>query len=901
MAKKPSYEELEQKVKALQQSVEKYRLLVEQIPATTYIAELDKASTTLYISPQVEKLIGFSQTEWRNDADIWRKQLYPEDRERVLAEVARSQEANEPFISEYRMLARDGHVVWFRDEAVIVRDTDGKPLYLQGVMSDITDRKRTEEALRLSEARLRAAIDSLPFDFFMLDENGRYVMQSAGSFSHWGDIRGKRPEDLAPDESTLALWEESNRRAFAGEVVKGEVEFKAPKEHKFFYNIISPIRDAGKIRGILGLNIDITDIKQAEESLRKSEEEKANILETMSELVIHVDTDMKILWGNRAAADSVGLTADALIGKYCYKEWFQASEPCSFCPAKKIFETGQPQEGETYSPDGRAWHFRGYPVKDENGKIIGIVEVVEDITERKQAEALIIEKSRDLECILDNAPIGLSYLDPEMRIVRINRFAERKFGLKSEEIRSQYCYDVLGQYANDDTRKGKDRICDACQVVKTLEDGKIHTHERVIRPDYIIRNTSAPIKDQNGKTTGAIEMIEDITALKRAEEEKKKIEALFQAAQKTEAIGTLAGGIAHDFNNLLTTIQGTASLMLFDVDSTHPHYERLQTITKQVQRGASLTAQLLGYASKGRYEVKPISLNRIVEETSDTFGRTHKEITIHLELTEDLSSIEADRPQIEQVLLNLYINASGAMPRGGTLTLKTVNVTHNDIKDIAHNPRSGSYALLTVTDTGTGMDKEVRERIFEPFFTTKQMGRGTGLGLASAYGIIKGHRGYIHVDSEKGRGTIFSIYLPASAKEVVTVIKSAGQVIEGSGTILLVDDEDPVLEVGVMMLEKTGYTVLEAKGGREAVEIYEANKDKIDLVILDMIMPDMGGGEAYDKMKEINPNVKVLLSSGYSIEGEATEILDRGCDGFIQKPFNINKLSEKIREILDTG
>ena len=199
------------------------------------------------------------------------------------------------------------------------------------------------------------------------------------------------------------------------------------------------------------------------------------------------------------------------------------------------------------------------------------------------------------------------------------------------------------------------------------------------------------------------------------------------------------------------------------------------------------------------------------------------------------------------------------------------------------------------------MDKETQERIFEPFFTTKKMGRGTGLGLASAYGIIKGHRGYIHVDSEKGRGTTFSIYLPASDKEVVTAIKPAEYVIEGSGTILLVDDEALVLDIGVMMLEKVGYTVLEAKGGREAVEIYEANKDKIDLVILDMIMPDIGGGEAYDRMKEINPDVKVLLSSGYSIEGEATEILERGCDGFIQKPFNIKELSGKIREFLDKG
>ncbi len=648
------------------------------------------------------------------------------------------------------------------------------------------------------------------------------------------------------------------------------------------------------------LNEEIQKRKQADEILESSERVKAAILNSTIEMVTYQDIDLKILWANRAAGESVGSSAEDLAGRYCYELWERRSTPCTDCPALEAVRTGQPHTTEIVTSDGGTYLHTGCPVLDENGNVTGVVTTTLDITERRRAEELVMEKSQDLELILDNIPIGLSYLDSEMKFMRINRFVERTIGLESEKVKSKHCYDVIGQYAGDDTRKGKDRICDACQVVQTLKDGKTHAHERESRPGFIIRNTSVPITDENGKTTGAIEMIENITALKRAEKEKKKIETLFREAQKTEAIGTLAGGIAHDFNNLLTTIQGTASLMLLDIDSTHPHYERLQTITKQVRRGASLTAQLLGYASKGRYEVKPISFNQIVEETSDTFGRTHKEITIHLELTEDLSSIEADRSQIEQVLLNLYINASGAMPRGGTLTLKTMNVTHNDIKDIVHNPRSGSYALLTVTDTGTGMDKEVRERIFEPFFTTKQMGIGTGLGLASAYGIIKGHRGYIHVDSEKGRGTIFSIYLPASDKEVVKAIKPAEHVIKGSGTILLADDEDSVLEIGVIMLEKTGYTVLEAKGGREAVEIYEANKDKIDLVILDMIMPDMGGGEAYDKMKEINPDVKVLLSSGYSIEGQATEILDRGCDSFIQKPFSLKKLSGKIRELLDT-
>ncbi len=389
----------------------------------------------------------------------------------------------------------------------------------------------------------------------------------------------------------------------------------------------------------------------------------------------------------------------------------------------------------------------------------------------------------------------------------------------------------------------------------------------------------------------------DITERKQAEEEKKKLEAQLQRAQKMEAIGTLAGGIAHDFNNLLMSIQGNASITLFDIDATHPHYENLKNIEKQVKRGATLTRQLLGYARKGKYEMQPVDLNRLVEEISETFGRTRKGITIHRDLAENLFAIEADEAQIEQVLLNMYVNAGDAMPGGGDLILKTMNVTHKDMKDELYDAKPGNYVLLEVTDTGPGIDKETVERIFDPFFTTKEMGRGTGLGLSSVYGIIKGHGGYIDVDSEIDRGTTFSIYLPATDKEAEETVKAAEQIIKGSGTVLLVDDEAMVLDVGVKMLKRLGYTVLEAKGGREAVEIYKANGNKIDLVILDMIMPNMGGGEAYDKMKEINPNVKVLLSSGYSVDSEAKEILTRGCDGFIQKPFTMKELSQSIREV----
>jgi CheY-like chemotaxis protein len=337
--------------------------------------------------------------------------------------------------------------------------------------------------------------------------------------------------------------------------------------------------------------------------------------------------------------------------------------------------------------------------------------------------------------------------------------------------------------------------------------------------------------------------------------------------------------------------------MLMDTDSTHPYYERLKNIEKQVQSGARLTSYLLGYARKGKYEIKPVHLNQLVEETSKAFGRTKKEITIHRDFVKDLSAIEGDPGQIDQVLWNLLVNAADAMPRGGDLILKTTNVTHQDMKGKLYDPKPGNYVLLTVTDTGIGMDKETMERIFDPFFTTKEMGRGTGLGLASAYGIIKGHGGHIDVESKKGHGTTFSIYLPASEKKVQKAVETGYEIIKGTGTVLLVDDEEVVLEVGQDMLEAMGYRVRTARDGKEAIEVYRKNQDDIDFVLLDMIMPDMGGGDAYDKMKEINPDVEVLLSSGYSIDGQAKEILKRGCNAFIQKPFTMKELSGKIREV----
>ena len=382
---------------------------------------------------------------------------------------------------------------------------------------------------------------------------------------------------------------------------------------------------------------------------------------------------------------------------------------------------------------------------------------------------------------------------------------------------------------------------------------------------------------------------------------RKRLEDKLQHAQKMEAVGTLAGGIAHDFNNLLMGVQGYASIMLLDLEADHPNYHRLSSIEQYVQRGAELTKQLLGFARGGKYDVKSVNLNELVGNVARMFGRTKKEITINENYAKGILPVEVDAGQIEQILLNLFLNASHAMPGGGNITIESESITLDESETRPFEIKSGPYVKISVTDTGVGMDEATQRRIFEPFFTTKEMGRGAGLGLASAYGIVKNHNGLIDVVSKKGMGSTFIFCLPASNRVVQTEMPDKSRVLKGPETVMFVDDEEMIVEVGEEILKALGYSVLLCRSGEEAIDIYKKKKEEIDIIVLDMIMPGMGGGETYDRFRQINPGVKVLLSSGYSINGKAKDILDRGCNQFIQKPFNIKELSQKLREVLDQG
>jgi nitrogen-specific signal transduction histidine kinase/CheY-like chemotaxis protein len=388
-------------------------------------------------------------------------------------------------------------------------------------------------------------------------------------------------------------------------------------------------------------------------------------------------------------------------------------------------------------------------------------------------------------------------------------------------------------------------------------------------------------------------MLADVT-------EKMKIEEQLKHAMKMEAIGKLSGGIAHDFNNLLMGIQGNVSVMLLETKPSQLQYECIKKIESIIRSGSELTDKLLGYARKGKYETKVLNLNKLIRESAEMFGRTKKEILMQIDLAADLLPVEGDRVQFEQVLLNLYVNAWQAMPEGGTLRIETQNVSHEEIESRLFNPKPGQYARVVIADTGSGIDETLLHQVFDPFFTTKELGRGTGLGLASVYGIVKNHGGYIDVESEKGKGTTFLIYLPVSEKPL-SEKEGALRYEPENETILLIDDEEMVLEAGLRMLRILGYEVLLAKNGKEAIEIFRENAGVVSLVILDMIMPKMSGAETYEKLKEIRKDVKVLISSGYSMNGLPERVNLDGNDGFIQKPYELKHLFHKLREMLGEG
>ena len=673
------------------------------------------------------------------------------------------------------------------------------------------------------------------------------------------------------------------------------------------------------------------------ERLRRMEVEKEArrktqfIANAADQLLTMIDRNYRYESVNQAYCRARGQRPEDVIGRSVADVWGSAQFESIIKPKLDNCFSGKISSSEDWFKfDGkelRCFQVTYTPYRDHEERITHAVVVTHDITARKRAEAELQKAHDRLERRVEMRTEALEQTNKKLRneieerkrAVRALRESEERYRSVSRDMPAmvcrflpdgqltfanvrfrKHCQLTDGALANTNifdffSKQEKERML---RRLDLLRPGKpMVTYEQCSRTDTgetMWRQwTDRALFDEHGKAREYQSVSIDIT-------EKKNVENKLQQAQKMEAIGTLAGGIAHDFNNLLMGIQGNISLMYLDVNHWHPLHENIRSIEQLVDSGANLTRQLLGFARGGKYVVKPVNLNDVVAKTAALFGRTRKSIRIHETYASEARPVSADQGQIEQVLINLYLNAWQAMEEKGDLYLETQNVTIDEKFVKPFEIRYGDYVRVSVTDTGKGIDPAISHRIFDPFFTTKDFGCGSGLGLASVFGIVKNHGGIVDFESHTGRGTTFSVYLPVSRQTKKEPVAPPEGILKGPETILLVDDEPYILDIGVKMLEKMGYTVIKANCGEDAIQIFNASYARIDLVILDLIMPDIGGGEVFDRLRTIDPEIKVLLSSGYSM-GDAAAIIDRGCNGFIQKPFGIEKLSHAIREVIDNG
>ncbi|MGD9281121.1 MAG: PAS domain S-box protein, partial [Desulfobacterales bacterium] len=644
-------------------------------------------------------------------------------------------------------------------------------------------------------------------------------------------------------------------------------------------------------------NYMITNLKDAEEQTRYKE-----LLENVDDAVYIMDLNGNILEANESAYSQLGYTPEIFFELNLNKIipendarliLYQLVEKAQVHNQPRInLETFHLKKDSTRIPveiHSRAISYRGKKV---------ILNVARDISKRIEAEKALRESEERYRSVVENSRDGIVILNKDLKILFANeRFCEI-LGRPRTEIQGHDFRKYLepSEHRNIETHFRK------IQKGEKLNTGPVCTIVRGSGEARSVKISANRFQD-SGEKERIVSQVSDITDQLRAENEKQHLEAQLMHAQKMEAIGTLAGGIAHDFNNILMGIQGYLSLMRLgnesDDSKDDPYGKYIQGIEDNVMSAANLTEQLLGFARKGKYTLRLTCLNDIIERSTHMFMRTKKEITLHKRCQKDIWNVEVDQGQIEQVLINLYLNAWHAMPEGGDLYLQTENVVLSDAHCQPFEVEGGNYVKLSVTDSGIGMDQETIGRIFEPFFTTKEIGKGTGLGLASAYGIIKNHKGIIRVYSEQGHGTTFVIYLPASQAEEKGETDTDYTIEKGTEQILLVDDEEGPIQVEKLMLKELGYRVMTAASGREALDIYAENTDTVDLIALDMIMPEMNGRATYEELKKINADVRVLLVSGYSLNKQIEELLELGCKGFIQKPFDIIELSRTLRDVFD--
>ncbi len=804
---------------------------------------------------------------------------------------------------EHMLLDPRGREIWAHTIKLPLKNAAGEVEHVVGYTSDITHLKRTEEALRASEAHYRLLFMDNPMPMLVYDvETLAILSANEAAVRHYGYSRAefhamtvaqlRPPEDVPRFLDYLRHTEQAVHLA-------GVWRHKKKDGSLIDVNIESheSILADRKVRIVL-IN-DVTEPLRAERVLRESEERFRTLFDLSADGILILDLDRTMLMVNEQFCQRLGYTRDELLGRNVAE--IEEPEGVQQIPhrhdqvvrdGRMVFETFHRHKHGArvaFEVNVRLFEFGGQPA---------FLAVCRDITERRSIEEAARSYQRQITTLMDTLPAYAFFKDTES----VYRVANRQFctavGCAPEAIAGKTDDDLFPRELADKYRRDDHRVLSTGRMLVDEEE-MIEGDRRLT-----VEVRKVPLRDEQGKVVGLIGMGFDITQRKRAEEDRIRLEAQVQNAQKLESLGVLAGGIAHDFNNLLTGILGHADLALLELSPLSPARDSIRQIETSARRAAELTRQMLAYSGRGKFVIQAVQIHEVVEEMSHLLEISiSKKCVLKYHFAENLPAIEADVTQLRQVVMNLIINASEAIgDKSGAIVVSTgaMECDRNYLAGsyLDEDLPEGVYVYLEVADTGSGMTPETLARIFDPFFTTKFTGRG--LGLAAVLGIVRGHRGAIKVYSEPGRGTTFKVLFPASSRPAQT---GTARVAEpeswhGQGLILVVDDEETVRTLAKRMLERLGFTVLLASDGQEAVEIFRQHAADIQAVLLDMTMPHMDGEEAFRELRRIRSDVCVVLSSGYNEQDATNRFAGKGLAGFIQKPYRLEDLALVMRRAL---
>ncbi len=807
----------------------------------------------------------------------------------------------------------DGTTLWVRENTRGVRDATGKIVYYEGAVEDISARKLAEDALREGRAKLDAALASMTDGVFITDTDGHFI-QTNDAFASFFRCRDK---DQCPKTCTelravaelsfvngevASLEQRPVTRALRGEAASNaEYLLRRNDTGESWVGSFSfgPIRDEnGTVIGSVVAARDITESNRAEEALRRSEETNRATFEQAAVGITHIGLDGGWLRVNDKFCDIVGYTREELLRMKRQDITHPDDAGGDLDITRKLLS----REIQTHSWEKRylrkdqtiIWvNVSVSLVRTASGEPEHFISVVEDISERKRAEDAVRSSEEKFAMAFHSSPILMAITTPEEgRITELNDAFRQVLGYEREECIGHTTIE-LGIWADPEDRR---RI-----VQRIREKGFARNIEVCLRgKSGEIRSVALsmePITIDNAECF--LSVAADITARKQAEAEKSKLQEQLVQSQRLEAIGLLAGGIAHDFNNLLMVIMANTELLTTDADGAPG--QRAEKIMKSARRAAELTRQLLAFSRKQTIQPMMTSMNQLVNGVSDLLERLLGEnIEVRLALCEKPWPVKVDRAQFEQVIMNLVVNARDAMSEGGRLTLETSNVEIGEELIAKHSfVRPGKYAMLSVTDTGTGMSPEVQARLFEPFFTTKEVGRGTGLGLSMVYGIVKQADGFIFVDSEVGRGACFRIYLPqVAASEAAKLWESISlpTSVKKKATILVVEDDDSLRDIASQFLQLDGHKVIVAGDLDEACRVALEHRLEIDLLLTDVVLKGGNAKQLVHRLNEVGCAFRVVYMSGYTPDAIVHHgVLDPGIL-FLQKPFSKSALLDKVQE-----